>query len=105
MKSHCDYETHKLQKEEARKLLAKVIRSKDCFVVFSKHARDELKKDDIPTSHVFNVLASSDAQILGDGELEKGTYRYRVETKNICVVIVFKSDTEAMVVTAWRKKR
>jgi hypothetical protein len=35
-------------------------------------------------------------------ELERGTWRYRVLTNRICVVVAFRSDDELVVVTAWR---
>lgn len=37
-------------------------------------------------------------------EYEKGTWRYRVETGRMAVVIAFRSRSELVVITAWRKK-
>ena len=54
-------------------------------VAFSKHALEELNKD-----------------VLTTVELERGTWRYRVLTNRICVVVAFRSDDEVVVVTAWR---
>lgn len=102
MKSHCDYKTHRLQKEEARKLISKILRHPH-YVLFSKHAQEELGKDGLETSDAINVLTSADSKILRDGEFEKGSYRYRVETKKICVVVTFVSDIRLIVVTVWRK--
>jgi hypothetical protein len=104
MKSHSDYKSHKLQKEEARKLLGRMIREDGINVLFSKHAREELKKDGLGIDDAIDVLASTEARILKDAEFENGTYRYRVETSSVCLVIVFNSVTELIVITAWRKK-
>jgi hypothetical protein len=38
-------------------------------------------------------------------ELENGTWRYRVRTPKIAVIIRFVDDDELMVVTAWRIKK
>jgi hypothetical protein len=105
MKSHIDYKSHRLQKEEARKRIAKAINGSACEVLFSKHAEEELIKDGLTVVDAINILSSPDAKILSDGELEKGTYRYRLETNKICLVVAFGSNEEIIVVTAWRKKR
>ena len=47
MKSHGDYKSHKLQKEEARKLLGRIVREHPGNILFSKHAVEELAKDDL----------------------------------------------------------
>lgn len=103
MKSHSDYRSHRLQKEEARKLLARMIKGDKLNVLFSKHAREELKKDNLGIDDAISVLASTNAKILKDAEFEKGIYRYRVETTEICLIIIFNSSTELLVITAWRK--
>ena len=105
MKSHSDYKSHKLQKEEARKLLGRMIREDGINVLFSKHAREELKKDGLGIDDAISILASTDAKILKEAEFEKRTYRYRVETIDFCLVIAFNSEDELIVVTAWRKRK
>ena len=35
-------------------------------------------------------------------EFERGSWRHRVKTNRICVVVVLLSETEAVVVTTWR---
>ena len=38
-------------------------------------------------------------------ELERGQWRYRIHCQRMCVVVIFRSDDEAVVVDAWRKQR
>ncbi len=62
-----------------------------------------MKKDGLTTVDVLNIIKSPSAKVLHEGELEKGTYRYRLETGSITVVVAFSSQTSLVVVTAWRK--
>ena len=72
---------------------------------FSRHALEELTKDDLTTVDGWNVLKSGDARIVDEGEFEKGTYRYRIETNYIMIVVTFQSDGNGLfVVTAWDKR-
>ena len=66
---------------------------------FSRHALDEMRQDYLTTVDCANVLR---AGVLEPGELVSGTWRYRVRTSRICVVIAFRSERECLVVTAWR---
>ena len=66
---------------------------------FSGHALEELAKDDLTTVDCVNVLRGG---VVQPPELERGTWRYRVLTNRICVVVAFRSDDELVVVTAWR---
>jgi hypothetical protein len=68
-------------------------------LAFSKHAYEEMAKDDLTEVDVRNTLRAGVAR---PGELEKGTWRYRVETSRMVVVITFRSQSYAVVVTAWR---
>lgn len=102
--SHSDLRSHKMNRQEARKLLTKIMIGKPHNLVFSRHSREELLKDGLTTVDAINVLKSPDAKILDDAELKNGSYRYRVETKNICIVVVFESEEKLIVVTAWRIK-
>jgi hypothetical protein len=70
-------------------------------VTFSGHALQELAKDDLETTDVLNMLAGG---VVEPGELENGSWRYRIRTGRMCVVIAFRSQTELRVVTAWRFK-
>ena len=49
-----------------------------------------------------NVLRGG--HITEPAENEKGTWRYRVHTNTIWVVVAFRGETELVVVTVWRKR-
>jgi hypothetical protein len=68
-------------------------------VSFSKHAMVELKNDKLETTDCVNVLRGG---VVEPPELINGTWRYRVVTRLICVVISFPDEDEVRVVTAWR---
>jgi hypothetical protein len=73
--------------------------------VFSRHALHEMATDrfgEITRVDVVNVLRGG---VVEPAELEKGTWRYRVRTAKIYVVVAFLSETELIVVTAWRTGR
>lgn len=66
---------------------------------YSRHAREELLADDLTVVDCGNVLRGG---VVGPGEFEHGTWRYRVETSRMTVVLTFRSEHELVVVTAWR---
>lgn len=98
-----DYRTHKLDRNQARKLISEIVHRHPAHVRFSRHALEEMRKDNLTTVDILNVIKSPSAKVLHEGELENGTYRYRLETENITVVVSFDSETSLVVVTAWRK--
>ncbi len=59
----------------------------------------ELAKDDLEVLDGVNVLRLGIAR---EGEWENGEWRYRFETRTMCVVVSFISDEVLRVVTAWR---
>lgn len=71
-------------------------------LTFSGHAKREMEKDRLTTPDVVNVLK---AGVVEPSELERGSWRHRVKTNSICVVVVLVSEREAVVVTAWRIRR
>jgi hypothetical protein len=82
-----------------RKLLSRILRTG--AVAFCKHARDAMEDDDLTEPDVVNILRCG---TIRDGELEKGSWRYRVETGRMCAVITFRSGSEVTIVTVWRSK-
>lgn len=68
-------------------------------VAFSQHARDEMEEDEVTAVEVEGVLR---AGAVTEPELEKGDWRYHVQTPRVTVVVAFRSDKEAVVVTVWR---
>ncbi len=85
----------------ARKLISAILASGR--VGFSRHAREEMEKDGLTEVDVTNVLRGG--HITEPAEPGKVGWTYRVHTRLQCVVVAFRSDTELVVVTAWRKKR
>ncbi|HET9950183.1 MAG TPA: hypothetical protein VFS09_00160 [Candidatus Eisenbacteria bacterium] len=71
------------------------------IVVTSVHARQEMESDAVTYFDCVAVLRSG---IVRPGELERGTWRYRVETRRVVVVIAFRSESKLVIVTAWRVK-
>ncbi len=71
-------------------------------VAFSRHALEELARDDLTTVDAVNALRGG---VVSPGERERGTWRYRVRTARLVVVIAFRSETELVVVTGWRVGR
>jgi hypothetical protein len=81
----------------AKQLIRNIINSG--IVNFSSHAMEEMKKDSLTTVDCTNVLRGG---VVEPPEVEKGTWRYRVRTNRIYVVVAFRSETQLVVVTAWR---
>jgi hypothetical protein len=82
---------------DARRLIREILQNG--AVVFSRHAEEEMAKDNLTMVDVTNVLRGG---VVDPGELEKGSWRYRVRTGRIAVIVAFRSETELRVVTAWR---
>jgi hypothetical protein len=89
-----------LEPEKARRLIREILEKGS--VSFSGHSLEALVDDDLSTVDAVNVLRGGTVE---PAEFEKGTWRYRVRTLRMAVVIVFRSASEVVVVTAWREKR
>ncbi len=74
----------------------------DGSVAYSKHALEEMQKDRLTTVDVVNVLRGG---VVAPAEHENGSWRYRVWTQKMCVVVVIRSESELKVVTAWKEKK
>lgn len=88
-----------LSPPEARRLIREILDSGS--VALSKHAEEEMAKDNLTIVDVANVLRGG---VVDPGEYENGSWRYRVRTARIAVIVAFRSETELRVVTAWRFK-
>ena len=84
----------------AKQLMGQILASGR--VVPSRHALDELAKDDMDMQDVINVVRGG---AVDPADLVDGTWRYRVRTQRMAVVVAFRSETEMRIVTAWRYKR
>jgi hypothetical protein len=101
-----DFRTKQLNKNQARKLIGQIVNAQVINLIFSRHSLAELENDDLTTADVLNVLKSPDSRILKDGELINDTYRYRVETAYLLVVMAFNEDgKQIIIVTAWDKRK
>jgi hypothetical protein len=61
-----------------------------------------MRKDGLTELDVVNVLRGG---VVEPGEWENGSWRYRVRTQKITVVVAFDSETELSIVTAWRNQK
>jgi hypothetical protein len=89
-----------LAPDAARRLIREIL--KVGRFTYSKHAAEELLADDLTTVDCENVLRGG---VVRPGESEHGSWRYRVDTIRITVVVAFRSERELVVVTAWRSGR
>jgi hypothetical protein len=91
-----------LSPTDAKALIRQII--EDGTVRYSKHALDEMAHDPLgPISKVdvINVLRGG---IVEPGEIERGTWRYRVCTQRLVAVVAFRDAAVVVLVTAWRSK-
>lgn len=89
-----------LSPDAAKKLVRQILQTGG--FTFTKHSREEMLADGLTTVDCENVLRGG---VLRPGEYERGTWRYRIETSRVAVVIAFRSESEVVVVTAWRVAR
>ena len=88
---------------EAKALIRSILQTG--HTVWSRHALTEMAGDkhgEIIRADVVNVLRGG---VIEPGEFERGSWRYRVHTNRIWVVVAFNSESELVVVTAWRVAR
>jgi Domain of unknown function (DUF4258) len=90
-----------LSANAARKRISAIL--KGGRVGYSRHAREEMEKDDLTEVDVTNVLRGG--RITEPAEMGQVDWTYRVHTQLQCVVVAFRGDLELVVVTAWRKQR
>ncbi|MDD5307078.1 MAG: DUF4258 domain-containing protein [Deltaproteobacteria bacterium] len=88
-----------LKTREAGRLIREIVRGGS--VTFTGHALAEMAKDDLATTDVLNMLRGG---VVEPAEFENGSWRHRVRTARMCVVVAFRSAIELRVVTAWRMK-
>ena len=88
-----------LSPPDARKLIREIAENGE--VQFSRHARAEMQADGLEPPAVMAVLCGG---IVEPAELERGSWRYRVRAGRVYVVVAFRSEVLAMVITAWRTR-
>lgn len=90
--------TEPLDDAKAKRLIVEILRSGT--VSFTGHALEALADDGMTTVDVANVLRGGWVEF---SELVRGSWRYRVRTRRMAVVVCFRSETHLAVVTAWRE--
>ena len=86
-----------LDPSRAHQLARSILR--DGVVSYSTHAAEEMAKDHLVMVDCVNVIRGG---VVEPAEMMNGTWRYRIRTNRIVVVIAFRSETELRVITAWR---
>lgn len=89
-----------LMPADAKRLLRAILA--DGEVVFTGHALKEMEEDGISQADAVGVLRSG---VVEPAEFERGSWRYRVRANRTYVVVAFRSELAAVVVTAWRVMR
>lgn len=78
-----------LDTNAARKLVREILRAGN--FIYSRHAKEEMLADDLTTVDCENVIRGG---VFRAGEFEHGTWRYRVETSRITVVVALRSERD-----------
>jgi hypothetical protein len=89
-----------LKASDAKRLIRQILAKGT--VNFSEHALKEMAADNLTTVDCTNVLRGG---VVEPPEFERQSWRYRIRTGRLYVVIVFRSETILTVVTAWRTRR
>lgn len=86
-----------LDTTEAERLIRSIL--ENGVVRFSGHAEDEMENDELEKIDCKNVLRAGWVE---PPEWENGSWRYRVCSHKITVVVAFRSESQLVVVTVWR---
>lgn len=86
-----------LSSGQVKKLLIVILESGT--LSFTGHAHEEMASDDLTEVDVRNTLRGGVAR---PGELRSGSWRHQVTTSRMAVVVAFRSEISAVVITAWR---
>jgi hypothetical protein len=91
---------HPVSGDKAKALLRQILASET--LSFSNHAYDEMDADSLDEADVRNTLRGGWFCFT---EEKNGSWRYRFETNKQGVVVAFRSETVAVVVTTFRIKK
>ena len=89
-----------LDPHEVRRILRRVLDAG--YVAFTEHASIEMTRDGLEASDCLNALRAGAVEI---NSLVGDCWRYTVETNRIALIVALRSETEVVVITAWRKER
>jgi len=84
----------------ARRLIQDILAHGE--VVSSGHASKEMAADNLTIVDCVNVLRGG---IVEPAEFENGSWRYRVHSQRIWVVVAFRSQSRLVIVTSWRSNQ
>ena len=88
-----------LSPEVATELVHRVTR--DGTVAWSRRGLEHAQAEAMTTVECDHALRDG---VADPAEREGGQWRYRIHCQRMCVVVIFRSDVEAVVVDAWRKQ-
>ncbi len=86
-----------IEREQVRKLIREILRSGE--VIFTPHAEEQLEERDLDRADCLSVLRGGWCEF---EEFINGTWRYRIVTQKMCVVIAFDSEEALAIITVWR---
>ena len=89
-----------LRAAAARLLLSQILAAGG--VRFTGHALRELRKDGITLERAYMVLRGG---IVREAEWEQGEWRHQVHAGLDVLVLTFETETNAVVITGWRRTR
>lgn len=89
--------TQRLEPAVAKKLIVKII--EEGSISISDHAVKEMEKDGLTAPDCISVMRGG---VVEEPGFENGTWRYRIRTQRIYVVVAFRSEIELSIVTTWR---
>lgn len=95
--------TSRLNVNQAKKVIQEFINSGAPNITFTKHSLDRMAEKDIETTDVLNVLRAG--FIYDEPEEINSSFRYRIETSRMLVVVALKDPDNITIVTAWRKDK
>lgn len=87
----------KYSKNQALKKIRELLKS-HCDVLFTGHAIQELKNDGLDRTDALNVLHTESARITDEPELINDSWRYRIGTNAIIVVVAFMINSKGLIV-------
>lgn len=85
---------------QARKTLSGILISDE--VRFSGHCLARMAERNLTEQDVLNILRGG--RCFEPAEMENGTWRYRFHTNTMGAAVAFRSESIAVVVTAWRTR-
>ncbi len=93
-----------LNRLQAKKRIVEILSRHPDNLIISSHAFRRGGQREITTQDVVNVLKSPSAQIFDEPYLEGESWRYKVETRKIVIIVAFDEPKQVIVVTVIRRE-